>query len=122
MQTQQADLVKGEQTAQDRLASAVSALQSKGVSDLHSTEQILKDMQSSSEEAPHEPPKHLLPPEIDSYYHIKVSLKPQAPPEYSATALLLYFAACYILTFQKYTSEYFWNSKGTTPKGTLCKA
>ena len=86
MQTQQADLVKGEQTAQDRLASAVSALQSKGVSDLHSTEQILKDMQSSSEEAPHEPPKHLLPPEIDSYYHSKVSLKPQAPPEYSATA------------------------------------
>ena len=75
IQNQQVGQVEGGQTALERLASAVSALQSKGISDGQSAEQALQEMQSSSDEASLEPPKHLLPPGVDSHYHIKVSLE-----------------------------------------------
>ncbi len=61
------------QTAQDRLSLAVSALQSKG-SDIHGTEQFLKELQGDFQKAPLQPPEHMLPAGVDSDYQVKVCL------------------------------------------------
>lgn len=64
------------ESIQERLTAAVSALHtnsmSSGFNALEDSQQVLQSIKEEDSKAPFEPPKHLLPPGVDSYHHPKV--------------------------------------------------
>ena len=67
------DAERRQETPQERLTSAVQAIQNRGIGIDHDAGQVLRQMLSIADSAMEVPPKHLLPPGVETYYEPKVT-------------------------------------------------